>query len=124
MGKVTQIQKHHKKPQAHSKREAQEIIHKLAEEDSANIFYTQHVKDQMISRGFTYNDILMILKEGIIRIEPRYNEKKRLWAYRLDSLNFTGSRDAGCVVAIQQKGRLQVVTIMWIDPRKGDKWYD
>jgi len=124
MEKVTDLKNHAKKPQPQSKRDAQEIIHQLAEKDSGNIYYTRHVKEQMLERGFTYNDILTILREGVIKIEPRYNEKKRLWAYRLDFVNFTGSRDAGCVVAIQQKGRLQVVTIMWIDPRKGDKWDD
>ncbi len=78
MDKVVNISSKHKIPAPHSKRKAQEIIHSIAE-DGSNVSYTKHAVERM-SRGFTYNDMLTILRDGIIREEPRYNEEKRCWA--------------------------------------------
>jgi len=121
MVNVIKIDKKIKKPAPHDKRKAQEIINKSAE-DSGNVIYTVHAKEQMAKRGFVFNDVLTILRDGIIRQEPRYNEEKHSWAYRVEFQEFDGERDAGCVVAIQKKAKLHVVTIMWISDQGG--YYD
>ncbi len=48
--------------------------------------------------------------------------KKSVGAYRVEFQEFDGERDAGCVVAIQKKAKLHVVTIMWIGDQGG--YYD
>jgi hypothetical protein len=113
MNKVVNIKDKQKIPPPHDIREAQKIINKLAE-NGDNVSYSFHAREQMV-RGFTYNDMLTILRDGVVREAPRYNEKKRSWAYRVDFIKFEDNRDAGCVVTIQKKGKLHVITIMWID---------
>lgn len=113
MSKVISLHKKAKRPVSHDKRKAQEIINNIAENPD-NVSYSAHAREQM-RRGFTYNDMLTVLREGIIREEPRYSEEKRSWTYRVDFIKFDDNRDAACVVAIQKKAKLHVVTVMWID---------
>lgn len=112
-GQCNKFTKKCKRPEPHDVRKAQQIINKLSE-NGDNVSYSSHAREQMV-RGFTYNDVLTILRDGVIREEARYNEDKRSWTYRVDFIKFDGNRDAGCVVAIRKKGRLHVVTVMWID---------
>lgn len=89
-------------PEPHSKRKAQSIINDLSK-DSANIGITTHCSERMLERGFLYNDVITILQEGVVLQEPRFDENKRSWKYRVDFIGFDDNRDAACVVAIQKK---------------------
>ena len=114
MDKVININKKLNKPKPHSRRKAQQIINELALK-SENISYTAHCKEQMLKRGFLYNDLIRMLQEGIITKDPAYSEEKRSWKYKLDFLGFEGNRDAACVASIHKKGKLTAITVMWID---------
>lgn len=96
------------------KRKATGIINKLAE-DGNNVKYSVHAKERLVERGFTYNDMLTILRDGVVREEPQYDEDKQSWTYSVDFIKFNGNRDARCVAAIQKKNKLFVITVMWID---------
>ncbi len=121
MADVIRIEKKLKKPAPHDKRKAQEIINKAAE-DSGNVIYTIHAKKQMAKRGFILNDVLTILRDGIIRKEPRYDVEKRSWEYKVEFLKFDGERDAACVVVIQKKAKLYIITVMPTNDQGG--YYD
>lgn len=109
---ITDIRKYQNKPSPLSKRDAQDVIQKLAE-DTGNIRITSHANERIDQRGFVFNDVLTILRNGIIHEEPRF--EKHNWKYRLDFTQFDSYRDAACVVSIQKKGKLDVITVMWID---------
>lgn len=97
MTNVIEITKSSKRPIAHDERKAQKIINEIAE-NSDNVNYSIHARERMISRGFTYNDVLTILRDGVVRKKPRYNKEKRSWLYKIEFIEFEQDLDAGCVV--------------------------
>ena len=100
------------KPNARlARREAQRLINELAK-DSSNVRYSRHAKERMI-RGFTYNSMLTILREGFIVDEPE--KRKGRWCYKIIFHKLKGNRDGGCVVDIREDNKLKVITVMWID---------
>lgn len=67
----------------------------------------------MLERGFVYNDMLTILRDGIIMDEPELRDGK--WSYKIRFHKFNGNRDAACVVGIKNMEKLTVITVMWVD---------
>ena len=97
-----------------SKREAQTKINEIAKESSA-IFYGTHGAGQKNIRDFTLSDIVEILRDGIIREDPRLGQYGD-WCYKIEAHKFRGGRGAAVVTIIQDsKNKLFVKTVMWID---------
>ena len=100
-----------------SKREAQTTINTLAR-DSYNVFIPplEHAEQRKDYRDFTDSDIIEILRDGIIREDPRW--EKGEWKYKLEVVGFRGRIGAAVVTMImKQKTELRVVTVMWLDRR-------
>jgi hypothetical protein len=94
--------------------EATELINKLAY-DSGNIFLKKHARKRMQERDFIFDEVLQILREGTINKEPEYDNKKGSWKYKVEFYKFNNNRDAACVVSLDKKKKVFVITVMWLD---------
>lgn len=121
--KVIQFTQKAKKPSKKIKpapldgRAAQSLINTLAS-DSFNVFIPngQHGEERMMGRDFTLPDIIEILREGIIREEPRW--ESGTWKYKVEVIGFRGRIGAAVVTLIMKnKTELRVATVMWLDRR-------
>jgi hypothetical protein len=119
--KVIPIKKAQKKPQTRRpkpmpKREAQELVNKLALQDRVFIPDAQHAEERRQEREFTRSEIVEILREGVIQDEPVF--KNGRWRYKLILTGFRRRIGAAVVTIIRDKEQdLLVVTVMWLDRR-------
>jgi hypothetical protein len=93
---------------------ARQRINALAER-SSNLIWTNHVRDQMLSRGITTTDVLRVLRTGYVDEDPTETERGE-WKCKITK-SIRGGRDVGVVTVIWQAARLILITAEWEDPK-------
>lgn len=99
-----------------SKRDAQELINKAAQDSSkVKIPEGQHAQERGDWRDFTRSEIIEILREGIIRSEPVFVGNH--WRYKVEFPRFRARPFGAAVVAILriEENDIITVTVMWLD---------
>lgn len=78
--------------------EATEFINKIATYADLEIAYTGHCKKQMIERGFTFQDLLLLFSNGKVNSQPEYDENMQQYKYKIEGT--TLDDDQGSVVTV------------------------
>lgn len=66
----------------YSKREALKLIRRIVQE--GKVILSKHARQRMQERKVTVEDILFIVKNGIINTEPEIHIKTGRWTYRVE----------------------------------------
>jgi hypothetical protein len=92
---------------------ALKIIRQLAA-DSANIAWSQHARERMVSREISDRTAVGVLREGYIKgpVEPGSNPGE--WKTKVCK-EVKGRREVGVVIVIVRAKRLFVKTVEWED---------
>jgi hypothetical protein len=90
--------------------EATEFINKIATYADLEIAYTGHCKEQMILRGFTFQDLLLLFSNGKVNSQPEYDENYQDYKYKVEGT--TLDDDQGSVITVILDSRkLLAITI-------------
>ena len=95
---------------------AEEKIRAIAKE-SGKVILGNHAKQRCLERDFVKDDILRVLRTGIIKDEPEQTEHKE-WKCKVIG-NIRGSRDVGVITIILLNGSLFIKTVEWEDWKHG-----
>ena len=89
--------------------EAYAAIQALLDEHDT-IGRTQHAKDQMASRGFTMDDVRLVLRKGSVSSEAEWDDKFKNWKYVVHGTDCEGDK-LSLVIALQPAfARLTLIT--------------
>jgi hypothetical protein len=50
------------------------------------VIYTRHFREELVSDGFTMQDVLTICKAGAINMQPEKDIKTGQWKFRIDGI--------------------------------------
>lgn len=126
MTKLTLVNNNAAPSQSLTKHDAQQLINTLAmQSENVVIYHNGHAMQRQAERDFTRQDIITILREGIIREEPVFT--KGSWRYKIEILGYQKRIGAAVVTLIvdhapkiqdaEHAKKLHVVTVMWKDKR-------
>jgi hypothetical protein len=92
-------------------------IREIAASRKLTIAYTQHAKEQMLSRGLFISDVLFVLKNGFVHEEPCQSTRQNFLKYSVECVSINGSHRTVRVITIPDKKSvfLKIVTVMWVD---------
>lgn len=96
-------------------RVAQQRVADLAS-DSRNLRWTRHIRERMKERGIDSEDVLRILRGGLVEHEPVAGEGEKEWKIKLTRKMATG-RVAGVVTLLIADSYLRLLTAEWEDFR-------
>jgi hypothetical protein len=83
--------------------------------DTSNIIISTHAVERLKERDFLFEDVIDILRDGVVMEEARKEEKTGNWSYLVTNMRFRGGRNAAAVTIVQQDNKLFVKTVMWRD---------
>jgi len=75
----------------------------------SNLLYGRHVKQRMLERNFTIQDILYILQNGKLT-EKAYKEECENWVYSIRGIDLEGE-EGRVVTAIISEYSIQIITV-------------
>ena len=70
-----------------------------------------HAQERMEVRGITLDDLLSILRQGHVYLQPKKNERSECQAEM--ERRMPGGRDAAVVTVVSQRSVLIIRTVMW-----------
>ncbi len=91
---------------------AEERIREMAK-TSSNVILGTHAKERCLERDFVKDDVLRILRTGMVKHEPELTKQKE-WKCKVIG-RIRGSRDVGVITIILHDGRLFIKTVEWED---------
>lgn len=83
------------------------LIRKAA--TGSNLIYGKHVKQRMLERNFTIQDILYICQHGKLT-EKKYKEEYENWVYSIRGVDLDGE-EGQVVTAIISEYSIQIITV-------------
>jgi hypothetical protein len=92
---------------------AEADIHERAT-DSSNLIWTDHARNRMEERGITIHDAVRVLRDGLIKGQPRPGKKEGQWVCKMTKRTH-GNRDVGVVTIICSGTELIIITVEWED---------
>lgn len=82
--------------------------------DTGNIWWSNHAREQMEERGIFVQDVLRVLRIGIITNPPKLSDEGE-WEVKLD-FRRRGEREQGVVTVVcDGSNELGIITVMWND---------
>src|SRR5262245_18066641 len=89
--------------------EAYAVIQALLDEHDT-ISRTNHARDQMLKRGFTFDDVKNVLRKGAVSSDPEWDDTFKNWKYKVRGRDCEGVH-LTVVIALQPKhARLTLIT--------------
>lgn len=85
-------------------------------QDSSNIVWTTHVREQMNKRGIDSEDVLRILRTGDVENAPTQGRSADEWKMKV-TRKMRGGRVAGVVTILVKDQTLRLITAEWEDYR-------
>lgn len=82
-----------------------------------SLSYKRHALDQMNERGLLTGDILYLLKNGFVYVDPEESTRKPYWKYQMQCRTPNSNNREVRVVVIpdwKRKG-FKLITVMWAD---------
>ncbi len=101
--------------------EATKRINNLAKNDDLYIYWNEHALERLEERDLLSGDILHVLRNGFVYKEAEQSTREGFFKYHIEtSAPNSGGRKVGVVVIPdEQEIRLKIVTVMWVDFKKG-----
>jgi len=105
------------RPQPWKPADATDAIRALAGHGRLTITYTQHAKEQMLSRELFVGDVLWVLKHGFVLEEAQPSTQPNLFKYLPESRSPNSGNRTVRVVVIPDAGAcwMKIVTVMFRD---------
>jgi hypothetical protein len=105
------------KPGPWSTGDATERIRWIGRQSGLNLTYKLHARVRLSERGLIVSDVLYVLKNGFVHLEPTPATHSGYNRYLIQSTTpNSNGREVGIVVIPDYVGKLiKIVTIMWMD---------
>lgn len=96
---------------------ATEKIRKTARSQALTLTYTTHARDRIRERGLIMSDVLYVLKNGFVHVDPTESTREGYYKYYIEcKCPNGGNRCVRVVVIPENEGCfLKIVTVMWLD---------
>jgi hypothetical protein len=81
------------------------------------IAYKRHARDRIAERGLIVGDVLYVLKQGFVLLDPEPSTRPGYNKYAMESKCPNGGNRAIRVIVIPDKKTcfLKIVSVMWVD---------
>ncbi len=90
---------------------ALELIHRLLAE-CGGVSLTRHARDRFAERRVTVDDVLSVLRNGVVSRDARWNEPSESWSYVVSGRDCDGASLSVVVAPDAAHCRLTIVTVM------------
>ena len=94
-------------------RRAEEVIRKIAVNDTA-IQFTTHAQERMEERDISLADVVRVLRNGTVEEPPKAGKGKDEWKAKVIR-HQRGCRDIGVVTLVVRESTLLILTVEWED---------
>lgn len=100
-----------------SKDEATDRIREIARSSRMDISYKLHARERLAERGLIVSDVLYVLKNGFVHIDPVPATRPGYNRYAMECRTpNSGGRDVRVVVIPDKKRcHLKIISVMWVD---------
>ncbi|WP_366925236.1 DUF4258 domain-containing protein [Novosphingobium sp. SCN 63-17] len=100
-----------------TKAKATDGIREIARSARLTISYKRHAINQMAERDLIISDVLYVLKNGFVHIEPEPSTRSGYNKYGMEcTCPNSGSRAVRVIVIPDRKACfLKIITVMWVD---------
>lgn len=100
-------------------REATDEIRNIAQSDRLKVTYKQHARDRMAERELIMSDVLYVLKNGFVHLDPEPSTREGYNKYCIECRSPNSGGRSVRVVAIPDKKQcwLKIVTVMFVDEK-------
>jgi hypothetical protein len=89
--------------------EAYEAIQALLAEND-RIGRTTHVRDQMLRRNVTIDDVFLVLRNGSVSPDPEWSEMFQNWKYTIRGRDGEGDKLALIIALVPTQARITLIT--------------
>lgn len=99
------------------KGQATDEIRAIARSDKLTISYKRHAVERIAERGIILGDVLFVLKNGFVHLEPMDSTRPNYKKYAMESRCPNGGNRTLRVVVIPEKTAffLKIVSVIWVD---------
>jgi len=102
-----------------NKKDATNEIRNIARSKKLTYSYTKHAKERMLERSLFNGDILYVLRNGFIHLDPIPSTRENYNKYAMECPCPNSRRRAVRVIVIPDKQTcfLKAVSVMWVDEK-------
>ncbi|MER8569344.1 DUF4258 domain-containing protein [Mesorhizobium sp. M0924] len=99
------------------KGQATDEIRAIARSKALTISYKRHAIERMAERNIIMGDVLYVLKNGFVHMEPMESTRPAYKKYAMEGLCPNGNSRTLRVIVIPEKTGtfLKIVSVMWVD---------